>query len=755
MSTISKIYNCENFVSYYNTHKESTINLIKVAIEEDVVDKDEFRLTYEEGLAKLKELIIDIDKDKTSSVANEISSMFEDEILEQTNYAEVLITAYKVFNPHIFQGFSSKGLLHYFQITKLKVTNSIKECCENDHHQVAVNTFFDYCTLLNHIMFEETDKANEDETSIHNLSGSKKANSTTFSNTYELNNSYFKKQSAYIPDFKLADERFLSNNSDSLRIIPKNLPRISYSPMLEYMSSEIGNEAELESNFIRNLRLSSRLFLKYKVNLRVLQQKPRNIEFDENTKFTFIPDVIITLKESEIPIELKFKDLKLIFHEFEQSRHDNTKGSKKLIEFYSQCFLEMISTKSKIGFLSDGKFAIAILLESVPPDFNNFTEELRPIKCFITTFDSTVEKFDVALFIMLFIFQNKEILRFENEEFKAYKNAIYITDNEKVARTLYHYQILDKFGSWLYGVSNKEFDLSIVNQSDLVTTTTDETLSSTHVFKKAKVDDLDQLIEDRKNKLNDDELKKMILNFGLEGVFKAIDWFPFGRLDASQLVNCEILSGDVLHESYSTVLRHSNYIYKIVDPVRVKIDKIRDCPTFYHRIKAMLELFEREICTYTVITGLLLDTSPKVYEIGYLSNDNKKFAVNLLDKNKRLKISEFSLSGLYMKMQYIEGKTLTNIPWSADVEELLRKAINDLHAVGVSHGDLHIGNVMFNAVENKIKILDFGRSSISDYRGLNNIKAEVEMNKFEKRKKMDLSNLEELIVVWKRRRYYN
>ncbi|KAK6465040.1 hypothetical protein DFJ63DRAFT_310143 [Scheffersomyces coipomensis] len=588
MSTISNLFNSKQFVSFYNENETSKVNLVKLAIKED---RDEFRVNYETGLENLKKLIIDIDKDKNSSVANEIKSIIGKKILDQPDYSDVLLSIFKALNPHIPKMFTPKEIGYLSsnnQSIQRLADATIRVCFTDCDDQDNVELFFDYCTSFNHL--KSLKMIYTAKTSFDDQSNSRLTNLNNHINSYSLRNSFFDDQIGYFPTFNSNNIKYLFKDLKSMDIVPKDMVKIIYNWPYEDLPIKIVNEAELENLMLLNLDWSRRLFSK--AGIEFLEQ--RRMHMENNDKIhTSIPDIIVKYKNHEVPLELKFQDLKKIFNEFKSRRNDNSQASKLLIEYFSQCFLQLLTTKSRLSLLSDGTFVIAFLLEVEPPVIADITEELRPIRCSLTIFDSKEDKFDVSLFILLFIIQNEEKLTFGEDEYKNYCDAITVSNDEKIARTVHHYQILEKFFACFLEVRNSHRQQEPVRpgSSDMLSVITEESSDSTHIAKKAKFDALDKNIEDSENAA--DKFVGTILDYRLKVLFNSMDWFPFVILDATRLANCQIISGGVLYESYSTVLLHMGLVYKVIDPVRLKVDRIVDYPSFYHRIKAMMQLFER------------------------------------------------------------------------------------------------------------------------------------------------------------------
>lgn len=192
-----------------------------------------------------------------------------------------------------------------------------------------------------------------------------------------------------------------------------------------------------------------------------------------------------------------------------------------------------------------------------------------------------------------------------------------------------------------------------------------------------------------------------------KSAYREVDRELCGRRDAEPSPRARFQERlDVWMKSCNTIGDESHYGRVILHPNREDIFKVvretkRDPQGNIDPITR--EVFKNEAgqLAYANRIGV---PSPK------LKGFNEKLSVihmEFLDKHKSIR-------------QHIEGHIAGKIPTNQFVkiyQELrpnVLAATYKMHSKGMIHGDLHTGNIMFNPIDRKVKIIDFGSSKTMD-----------------------------------------
>ncbi|KAK6465041.1 hypothetical protein DFJ63DRAFT_316201 [Scheffersomyces coipomensis] len=729
MNSITDLLSPHNYLSFVKKNMDRDINIIHISS----ANNEDLRV-YNVRLKRLQLLLNNYDPSVDIGLNNIVDPSFFTNSIEIQK--EIILVLYYISNPHIIRQYSYQEYSYYLEYVGDIVDYRTRHITDVRLGR-KVRLFSQYLNLLSYMKTEwyidrvkDSSKPPPFDT-ISSPIESKSVILSTITNKFEENNRFFKEFGFFTPSTNIPGTRFFIENRKlfDIKLSQINFINFDFDRLLK-----TENESQLEFELLKVLRATRFIF---GMNITLQNQILQRLE-SLKIKTYAKPDINIGLQDGFfIPIEVKFKDMRKVLDDFKNTRNKRCRATKNMIKMFSQLFHQMLTCRSKIGFLTDGTYCVAIILKMEPLVDKDNISVLREVKCDIEVFDANNYQINVAIFIMMVVRKFQNNAKINDDEFKKYHESFTISEKEKNRRTKKQYEKLNEFCRKLFDVQIYMNDYPTFNSSDLLTKTEDSD-------EEAEIVHSEMFAEINKIEVNFMEESNVRLNLRLYG--KALRSNEFEILDISKVQVEKILSGDIINTAYSTVICTSDSeIFKVYDPIRIRMEREIDSPTFYHRLKDTYNIFIREISTYIFLKSKGYKHMPDFVGMGYLTNDNRSFCNKLSVRLSDDGILKGSLSGFFIKMKKAPGLTMDNVKWNAGIAQQLKSSLMALHKLNVSHGDLHKKNVLYDEATKTVTLIDFGQSKLARLRGLNRVQFEEGVKQLEKRKDWDTRNLSFMI----------
>ncbi|KAK6463514.1 hypothetical protein DFJ63DRAFT_312823 [Scheffersomyces coipomensis] len=804
MGRLEELLSLKHLVKFYIENQNKSINLFSV------LEDDEVGNQYINGLRDLESFLNNMEPNSISK-AELLKFVQEDDI---DNFKPVLILLYKLINSfYVINDISTEEYETAINYQGSLISILIDGIAQTGLDFEKIKRFTSYTITLKFFrtifQFQSEEQVQQVQNDhLINLNTTSIIPKNTFNSyrsdfKYDIHNSFFGLHGFYYPKSTLTKSSFLQKNLSLFNITPNKIQLKSLPRKLSDFD-EPSSERLLEDYMLQYMRSVKDLFFDYKVKV---TKKPANIIFDENNSARCIPDIkVIINNQLIVPIELKKGGVREKFEMFQCLRDKGVYGCKAFVELFSQGFLQAITCTSGCFILSDYDFSIGVVLDLEPLE-NSSLSGLRGVSRELIPFDPIREKLSIPIFFMAFII--KYCKKLDDDKFKLFKNSIALSLDEKNSLTKQRYQKLSLFHKMLSKVPPANIGL---DPNDILTSTANmpPSAKSEEVYNNNLVsdcntgdslggiaidsefierfysfysqeyieddDDTDEYeyeyededededgndyslfeIENYDNKLKFLEgkfFKEFDEDISLVKFSKLIKNHTFKRLDISSIKIKSFLSGDTIYKNYSTIIEdEDNFLYKVFDPIRDRLVASNSFNSFGNCINKSFASFVREASSYSLLQGKNVPI-PKFVEIGYIENKNRGF----MQKLEPLK--EISLSGCYIKLSKEEGLTLDKISLTDEIEQKVLNVIKRLHARNISHGDVHLGNFLYNEKLKSIVVIDFGKSHQAFNRGYNNLEEseserQREKDRFEQRVKWDLANVKSIFIGKSKKRSF-
>ncbi|KAK6464097.1 hypothetical protein DFJ63DRAFT_311395 [Scheffersomyces coipomensis] len=707
MSSLPELLNADSIIQFYEKYKDSTVNLLQIS------EREEISKPYGEGLLALIRFLDHMDVKPNRTFRKEIKKMFSGyHHFQIDNYKGILIMMYKFLNSHcvsndvsdhelsIFGHFVGKIREIYWKhvrqsgqyISDSRVLDFVEDCCYLKFHQNSWN--------LGEI---ETNPPTS-ETSLMTINS---LYTPSIQKPYIPRVEFFKQFGFFYPTVTHLNDSFFQNHINLLSMTGDDCRSTTRPSFVRPPKTKI----DLINKFINYLESAETWFGDERLYFRTRREFPLDIL---NETVIGMDLTIFIESKCAIPAVIVRNNLKFMFENFQKTKNSNLTSSSEFIGLYSEALLNSILTKSRLSFISDGRFCIAILFNVDKLDNEDNISNIRRVPCEIITFDAEVHKMGVCFFILMVLFEYEDKLVVDDEKFEDLKKSLHGDWKVINRRTEKQYQVLDELSQYV----SKVQQISI-----------DQTMND-------KVEEIENEIFEQWN---------IRINFRL--LTKVMNTYEFRFISISELKVKSVLSGTKLYENYSTILEtHDGCIYKVFDPVK-SLSRFRlDIKyfTFYEKLKIAFDMFVREVSMYTYLEGRFKE-KPTILEIGYISNPHKKYCKRLPTVKKNISGAfKYPLAGFYIKMTKVEGIPLGNSDITRKERELLTDIFEKLHSLDVIHGDVHGENFVYDESTESISVLDFGRSN---YKGLEDIEDEIiDDQQLESLKRRDISYLNNLFA---------
>ncbi|KAK6461484.1 hypothetical protein DFJ63DRAFT_183811 [Scheffersomyces coipomensis] len=625
-------------------------------------------------------------------------------------------------------------------------------------------------------------------TSVNTLTNGLKPDFNNTAEGYDAKNTFFNDNGYFFPQFVSKPySSFVKENMHLLNIVPTAVGSIDICHHIPDIVSCAKKEFVIESELFSLLNVAGELFKNNKFIF-----KRQETQYIKDTDYKSIPDISITINKLDtVPVEIKCNKIKEKFQSFDLSKSKTNNESKQFINLFSQGFMQSLSCNSNTFIITDGSYCIGFILNHYPSISYNMSKLYR-IPCEIVIFDAEHEQVSVPTFILLFTLKFSKTV--EESRVSDFVTSLSYTKDQTSQlwkdryETLYSFyelissvpnnikvniQTQDVLTSAISGEHNNNLDSSA---TEFGVGSSDDGDSDIHTINEyiqgaleviynypedteadmqdTMEDDLEDDIEDDKMTNNssvrfqDSDIKqikeveikifqKFDINMSLIGYCVLKNIMNMELLDISSIGSYTILSGKLPQKNYSIVIKTGDdKIYKIFDPILCKVDESSTVVYFEDRLKQSFKYFIRE----SLVNVLLNKTKfkPKCYSIGFLKNQEAKTCSDIGSVN--------SMSGFYIKMQHVKGEVLSKSNFNSKAEVELYNVMKTLHGLGVSHGDVHASNFLYDTGTNSMMILDFGRSYQAYLRGNAGFKKKgTYISELEKRIKFDNENTKSMI----------
>ncbi|KAK6461243.1 hypothetical protein DFJ63DRAFT_221452 [Scheffersomyces coipomensis] len=672
MSRILELVNCDQFIAFYRENRHKTVNLYAT------LDDPKISKVYHDGLNELKEILKDIDFDEECSTSTEFKEFLELWKRYADKYKLLLLMIYKLNNSHyINNDFDIESVklykkinLRYHSIVVFQIRNSYPlvdslQVMDFKRYSEQTKLFRDkvisksnYTLEINKSNFEVLLNSTENKRLKTNVNPS-----STF-------NSFISESGFYFPLAERENTRLIESNLKIFDIIPNkisdfNIEKIPDQPNRDEDSSIL--------SYLFDLLVSSRsLFLGFRSFIKISQQETVRLEpetmenWDQINLFRLAwVHIIIQVKTIRVPLEIKLDGLKFNYQSFINSKDKSDTASRKFIEVFSTAFHKALICKSNSFFISDGEFIVGVVLEPNALGEGSDSSNVHGLKSKLFSYDAKLGSFSVAIFIIMFVIIYAKAI--PEPMYARLIDSMVMTKKQREFQWEMNYQLLEKFVNIISTVPTPD--------------------SMPENIQLAAIHDTEKNI-----------LQEYVSLLEFSKLFKNIVFKDFNSINISS-----ILRGDDFQESHSVIVEDTDgSIYKIFDPIRSKVNN-NNTTSFNERFSIVFDSFVREASTHMFINEDF-QFKPKCLEIGYLRNDNKTF-MHTISYQK-----EISLSGFYIKMMKLEGENLEEI-WNENWAPKLREVLQNLHKLNVSHGNLQLGNFMYDRTNYSIYVVDFGRSN--------------------------------------------
>ncbi|KAK6465080.1 hypothetical protein DFJ63DRAFT_310185 [Scheffersomyces coipomensis] len=670
MSSIRELINTDEFFRFFEDHINSpSLNFF------DVLKDESLSIKYHDGLAKLTEYLDNMNEEM---IEKEGYAYFGTKS-PKYDYKISFIMMYKILNA-------------YFPINNLSPT-------EIDHIRRRLH-------VLDHYFYEYKDEGYKYSCRIlffrNYVFNFKLAQSYWKMNVIDSNpprspnlpptlcssdanyrqkrperiinkNRFIREVGFFHPDPLIIDETFFNYNLHLFTIVTSELCECNID-LFVYKQIVVNGDIELESELSHIFNTISQLFVPSGIQMSMCMRQQKPVEISEKMTLRAIADTNILVNETIfIPVILRMNSLKHTFEKYKQTSFEyKHKDSKDMLGIFSECFYQALGSKTRLAFVTDGNFCIAMIFKFGSLLKADYRYNVRSLPCKFLTFDSNEHKFSVTVFMGMVITSNIELLEIDETEFEELRQTIILNDEQKDKRAKMQYEILDEFNQLISSLK------------------------------------LEQNVQVLQNQI----LNKWDMTLDLSTLANVMKEYPFRITSISSIKPDKIISGKRIQRNYSTVIQSQDgFIYKVYDPVRIAFEyKLHpEYLSFYDKIIMAFDLFAREVSVHTYLQGKF-DQMPEFLEMGYLTNDNKQFFEEISSDD------DYSLSGFYIKMTKIEGVLLKDINMYYTLQDKLEKLVSKLHALNVTHGDIHEGNFILNKTTHQLSVLDFGRSFYKGFR---------------------------------------
>ncbi|KAK6461280.1 hypothetical protein DFJ63DRAFT_315082 [Scheffersomyces coipomensis] len=790
MTAILYLLSCRRFIVFYKRNRDKDINLF------DVLNDREISKVYFEGLSKLENILKDIDINENTPILNDIKKIiipWEKQFID--NFKQILIFIYKACNSHfVYQDLNKEDVM----VMKLgeDFYNSIMEkdlryeFRDDILRQKALN-FKRYTLHMKTLTIPwgiiirvRKSKSSHMSTNSSIESDPRSSRRIDFNDTFQRysgNNSFFRTYGFFYPQSDSEISSFIEANLDLLNITPGSAPYIFTSGIPKIYIKKT-KEVHIEMELMSLLDLAGTLFASH------------NLKFDhqETKKFTSeelgivdraVPDIIISINnEVEIPLEVKKEKVKQMYDSFDFSRRKNNKGSSQFVELFSQAFNQSLLCYTNTFFISDGEFCLGFIVDDYPlPSYD--ISNLHGIPCKIIPFDSKSEKISMPIFIAMVVLKYSK--KVEKQMIDNYFKSLKIADTQKLQMWIDRYKILNSFRELLSNVpqgvdiiisrrdlltsprsiqsdntsdndsnidSDDDTDDDVVSYSDTEMVTISDLIQDYSVesprdeisnehedmqvdtkFDSSSVDNL-KAIHDAEERI----LSELGIRISLKNFYIIINTMQYESIDITSIQDYTIISGGSPQKNFSIVIKDGDdKIYKIFDPILCQVDATSNIVSFEDRLKYCFKCFIRESLMHLYLNEDF-EYKPRCYSIGFMTNKNSVTHLDIKTIN--------SMSGFFIKMEYCKGLVLEKLTWSSEIESQLKTVIDCLHLLGVSHGDIHSSNFLYDTDTKSMRILDFGRSYQAYLRGnAGNRKKGRHISRLKKRIQFDNENIDTMV----------
>ncbi|KAK6461278.1 hypothetical protein DFJ63DRAFT_315080 [Scheffersomyces coipomensis] len=786
MSSFFELINCDKFIEFFKKNHDKKINLFKVSSDAAVSQ------SYFEGLSKLEYILKEFNINDNSEFSKEVKFLLNRFMPLQYPARQILITLYKACNSHFFfSDFTSDDVTIVTYVSDLyEEIIGVFQTIEDYNERVNLKNFKKYTLSMKYLTVKWEIKSIETKTnspfSPISLTNSSMSERLDFNNTaegYNVKNTFFDENGYFFPQLDSQPySSFVKENLDLLNIVPDDVGSIKISDVSTIVASE-KTEDKVEKQISLLLTNSIQLFKSN--NISYDNQKTQHLK---GTKYKSRPDILIYMKNLVVPIEVKRNQIKEIFQAFEISKSKTNLGSREFINVFSQSLLQSLSCCSNISFITDGNFAIAIIFEDY--DFISYNvSKLYKTPCQIIVFDSESERVSVPVFIIMVILKYSKIV--EESKVLNFVESLNFTEDQKSQLWKDRYDMLYSFNDLILkvpesitvdirrgnlrtsAISDQRDHSQVSSATDQVSSATDSsvddeidihTISEYIQGGEEEIDnELEDIEGDMEDEINDDEmndnysvrfqdselkdikkvekevLKKLNINVSLKSFYILKNNMDMETLDISSIGSYTIISGESPQKNYSIVIKTGDdKIYKIFDPVLCQIDSSGSSVSFQDQMAFTFKAFVRDALTHVYLNDSFM-YKPRCYSIGFLINKERETCSDTESVN--------SMSGFFIKMSLSEGQILSRINFNDSVKKELWNVIDTLHGLGVSHGDVHSSNFLYDTGTNSMMILDFGRSYQAYLRGNAGYeKKGTSISELEKRIEFDQQNTESMIL---------